>query len=450
MKHLYKEVIVTLEAPRKKEEETKEQYKQRVLNSAKAFAEYQQAEVISIHPILAKKTSKSIIHMKRKDILLDDWIAQLSVLKNVLDVSNNINLNVKYTHTPITTNDYFFSMQQTYLDLINVTKAWNVSTGNEEVVIVVMDTGVDKTHPDLQDKFCLDMDGNPGRNVANVSTPYDIVDGQGHGTGMSGAIVAIANNATGISGINWNSKILPVKCLDNEGNGSLSYIISGIEYILDQKDKGLNVRIINMSLGSWLSLTSFNNTNYSLYLIFQQLLEENIFVVAAAGNEYQNVDNPGGVGTNPSEPTESYINKRPVPGAYSIYFNNIICVGSISAEKQRSAFSNYSPTYVSLFAPGESIPTTHIDNTYVSTAGTSIATAIVTGVISLLISNKPTLNYKQIKHIVMNTTQDKTVFDYTNFSQKGVIDAYNMLLYKTKTTAKVTKSTPGFKFTLKG
>ena len=72
MKHLYKEVIVTLEAPRKKEEETKEQYKQRVLNSAKAFAEYQQAEVISIHPILAKKTSKSIIHMKRKDILLDD------------------------------------------------------------------------------------------------------------------------------------------------------------------------------------------------------------------------------------------------------------------------------------------------------------------------------------------------------------------------------------------
>jgi len=149
------------------------------------------------------------------------------------------------------------------LDSISALRAWDKTTGSKDVVVAVLDTGVDYAHPDLAAniwKNTMEIAGNGidddqngvvddvvGYNALNDSG--DPMDDNGHGTHVAGTIGAVGNNGLGVAGINWNVQILPLKFLGSTGSGSLSTAIKAIDYLLKLKARGVNVVTVNNSWG---------------------------------------------------------------------------------------------------------------------------------------------------------------------------------------------------------
>lgn len=130
----------------------------------------------------------------------------------------------------------FLNNQEWHLAKINAPGAWDITTGSSNVVVAVVDSGVNTNHPDLAGKVLV----GGYDYVANDSDP---MDENGHGTAVAGVVSPACNNGLGVAGVSWSSMILPVRVLDANGSGSYSAISSGITYAADQ-----GARIINMSL----------------------------------------------------------------------------------------------------------------------------------------------------------------------------------------------------------
>lgn len=146
-----------------------------------------------------------------------------------------------------TPNDEFFNLQ-TYLNVIDAPMAWDTGTGDPDVVLAILDTGVEATHEDLAGKVlagCSTLDGFD-ENTRGTKTN----DLNGHGSGVSGTAAAITNKGVGVAGVCWNCSILPVKVLGDNGSGSTVDVIQGIlfarNYALNNPNRKV---IINMSLG---------------------------------------------------------------------------------------------------------------------------------------------------------------------------------------------------------
>ncbi|HEV2763116.1 MAG TPA: S8 family serine peptidase, partial [Pyrinomonadaceae bacterium] len=179
---------------------------------------------------------------------------------------------------------------------IGALHAWmKKSTGSEEVVVAVIDTGVDYTHSDLlnniwlrpeslapyQDKQLGTVNDQHGYNaVANNGDP---MDDNGHGTHCAGIIGAEGDNGRGVAGVNWRVQIMPLKFLDGSGSGSTKDAIEAINYVIDRKKKGVNVRVISASWGS-------TARSRGLEEAIKRAGEEGILFVAAAGNSSVNND----------------------------------------------------------------------------------------------------------------------------------------------------------------
>ncbi len=155
---------------------------------------------------------------------------------------------------------------------IDATQAWTISTGSKNVVVAILDTGIDLTHPDLMNNIWtnepeangpagLDNDGDGyiddlhGWNF--IANNNNVNDDQGHGTNVAGIIGGEGNNGIGVAGVNWNISMIPVKVLDANGEGSTASIIQGVEYITTLKNlwvssggkDGANITAANLSLG---------------------------------------------------------------------------------------------------------------------------------------------------------------------------------------------------------
>ena len=180
---------------------------------------------------------------------------------------------------------------------IQAVEAWDITTGNSNVVVAILDSGVDYNHPDLQDNMWknlgedwtpegtlghngIDDDGNGyiddyyGINAGNNSG--DPMDTMGHGTHVAGIVGAVGNNGVGISGINWQVQLMALQFLSPDG--SVADEIECISYILDQKEKGVPVRVVN---------ASFGGTDYSRFEkeAIESLMFAGIMMAAAAGND---------------------------------------------------------------------------------------------------------------------------------------------------------------------
>jgi subtilisin family serine protease len=148
---------------------------------------------------------------------------------------------------------------------LDALKAWATTTGSDEVVVAVLDSGVDYTHEDLRENMWLrpanipayvddelgtfpDLNGYDG--TSENGEIRDPMDDNGHGTHCAGIIGAEGNNGIGVSGINWKVKIMPLKFLGRGGFGSTNDAIEAINYAIDRKKKGVNVRVISASWGS--------------------------------------------------------------------------------------------------------------------------------------------------------------------------------------------------------
>jgi subtilisin family serine protease len=167
----------------------------------------------------------------------------------------------------------------------------------------VIDTGINYNHEDLAANMGRDLDGFYGRNcVTGALDPNDPLDDRGHGTHVAGTIGAVGRQRRGCGRRELERQTPAVKVLNNQGVGSEAEIIAGLNYVLGQKNGGLNVRVANMSLGGWWTPVADPYTDpYGFAL--NALCNAGVLVVVAAGNEYQDIDNPAAPGRTQTNST---------------------------------------------------------------------------------------------------------------------------------------------------
>ena len=292
---------------------------------------------------------------------------------------------------------------------IDAPEAWDIQKGNPDLVIGVIDTGVDYNHSDLQGNIwtnpgeiagdSIDNDGNGyiddvrGWDFAyNDNNPSDV---DGHGTHVAGTIAARGNNGVGVTGVAWNAKVMPLKFLDDTGSGSISNAILAINYATAK-----GVKITNNSWGG-------GGYSQALYDSINAAGQAGSLFVAAAGNSAQNAD------VSPM-----------YPAAYNLA--NIISVASTTRTDSLSSFSNYGLTSVDLGAPGSDIYSLAPGGGYATLSGTSMASPHVAGGAALLWSQNPTWTAQQVKTTLMNTGDSIAALAGKTVSGKR-LNVYNAL-----------------------
>lgn len=289
--------------------------------------------------------------------------------------------------------------------------AWDLSKGSDSVIVAVIDTGVQISHPDLASKMWKNQAEIPNNNADddgngyvddydgwdfynNDKTVYDD-SGDFHGTHVAGIVGAATNNRAGVAGLNWKIKIMSLKFIGSFGYGTVADSVKAMEYATRK-----NAKIINASYGSY----SFSNAEYAA---IGKLKQRGVLFVAAAGNSSDNND--------------------AVP-AYPASYNhdNIISVGSSDNTDRASSFSNSGPFTVDLFAPGENIISTFPQNNYKLLSGTSMAAPHVSGIAAMLFASSPNINYSEQKSRVKNGSAKKSSFKKLS-SSNGRSDALDAL-----------------------
>jgi len=266
---------------------------------------------------------------------------------------------------------------------IHAQQAWDITTGSSNVIVAVIDTGVDYNHPDLganifTGPICPNNTVCHGINtvLGTAASPNDPLDDNGHGTHVSGTIGAIGNNSVGVTGINWNVTILPCKFLDSQGVGATSSAIACLDFIKKLKDSGLNIVASNNSWGG-------ADFSQSLQDAIDRQRLSGILFIAAAGNDFADND-----------VTPTYPASFPLP--------NVIAVAATDRNDHRAGFSNMGRHSVHLGAPGQEILSTFLGGGYQTDSGTSMAAPHVTAVAALLAAHDPTLDWRAIKNLILS------------------------------------------------
>jgi len=266
---------------------------------------------------------------------------------------------------------------------INALVAWDKTKGSEKVVVAVLDSGVDYTHPDLReniwfrpaniDEYVDDQLGtvNDLRGFSAVGDLSDPMDDNGHGTHCAGIIGAEGDNGMGIAGINWKVQIMPLKFIGAGGSGTTKDAIEAINYVIDRKRAGVPVRIISASWGS-------TQKSKALEDAIREAGEAGILFIAASGNASANAD------------------KSPhYPASYEL--PNIISVAALNRKDELASFSNYGAKRVHIAAPGVDILSTWLGGAFEEHSGTSMATPEVSGVAALVLAVNPDLSVKELR-----------------------------------------------------
>ena len=275
------------------------------------------------------------------------------------------------TLTSVVPNDTSY-LYQWGLQSINAPDAWDYVTGSNEVLVGILDTGIDSSHNDLSSSInnTLSVDCSSGGYVYDPN-PTDLI---GHGTHVAGILGAIGNNNIGVCGVNWNVCLVSLKIYNASGLTYASYIENAISYAEIN-----DISILNLS-------SAFTSSNYDI-AIATALSTYNGLLVCSAGNEGENID------ISPLYPACSNC-------------DNIICVGAIDVDDERATFlsgksSNYGANSVDIYAPGAIIYST-LPSGYGTGEGTSMSAPFVAGVAALLRSIDPTLSTSQIKNSILN------------------------------------------------
>jgi subtilisin family serine protease len=273
---------------------------------------------------------------------------------------------------------------------ISATMAWATTTGSDDVVVAVLDTGVDYTHEDLltnmwlrpasmepyQDNELGTIDDVRGFNAVDNTT--DPMDDNGHGTHCAGIIGAEGGNDLGIAGVNWKVKIMPLKFLNADGSGNVKDAIEAINYAIARKKAGVNVRIISASWGS-------TQKSRALEDVIRKAYENDILFVAAAGNSSVNND------------------RQPhYPSSYNV--PNVVSVAALNRNDELAPFSNWGAKSVAIAAPGVDILSTWLQNGYEEKSGTSMATPVVSGVAALIVAEHPRISVDDLRKKLLAST----------------------------------------------
>jgi subtilisin family serine protease len=266
---------------------------------------------------------------------------------------------------------------------ISALKAWTVTHGDNDVVIAVLDSGVDYNHVDLRANMWtrpdnLDEYYDEELGTANdlhgfnaVDNLADPMDDNGHGTHCAGIIGAEGDNQVGIAGVNWHVRIMPLKFIDSNGSGTTKDAIEAINYVIERKRAGVNVRVISASWGS-------RQRSAALEEVIRQAGEEGITIIAAAGNN--------GVDTD-QDPH--------YPSSYEL--PNVISVAATDRNDELATFSNFGKESVDVAAPGVDVVSTWMGDEFRSASGTSMATPVVSGVAGLILATDPNISMADLR-----------------------------------------------------
>ena len=272
---------------------------------------------------------------------------------------------------------------------IKVLRAWARTTGSKRVVVAVLDSGVNYLHRDLASNIWVRPAGmspysddelgefNDLHGFNATDRLRDPMDDNGHGTHCAGIIGAEGDNNYGIAGINWEAEIMPLKFLNANGSGTTKDAIEAINYVIERKRAGVNVRIISASWGSTQKSSALRDA-------IKRAGDEGVLFVAAAGNSRDDSD------------------KRPhFPAGYDL--PNVVSVASVDRTDALSVFSNYGARSVHVAAPGSEILSTWLKDDFYVASGTSMATPEVAGVAALILSVNPKLSVKELRDKLLNS-----------------------------------------------
>ncbi len=295
---------------------------------------------------------------------------------------------------------------------IRAEQGWDITTGSRNVVVGIIDTGIDINHVDLHDNIWtnpgevagngIDDDGNGlvddihGWDFAhNDVSVFDYTepnypppdnyagDFDDHGTHVAGTIGALGNNGIGVVGVNWQVSLLPLKFLTDDGAGSSLDLTKALGYAKTMRQlwdssggtKGANIRVLNNSYGG----VSFSDTELTA---IRELSDAGILFVVAAGNDDT---------TNDLFPV--------YPANYQA--SNVISVAASNNGGIKASFSDFGEGTVNVTAPGENILSTMPKNTYDFLSGTSMSTPHVSGVAALVCAQAPNITMQRLRSIVM-------------------------------------------------
>ena len=301
-------------------------------------------------------------------------------------------------HADLTPNDPRYNGGEMYgLNKIGAPTAWNTTQGSANIVIGVIDQGIDFAHEDLSgNKFVNPAPGSiPGFSgdvngynfVNNNGTIFSGNPMEDHATHVSGTAGAVGNNAIGVTGVNWNVRLMSLKFLDDGGSGSTSNAIRACNYARQMRElyissggtQGANVRVLNNSYGGGGFTNSFLDA-------INALNTAGILFVAAAGN----------ISDDP-EPNNDIVPHY--PSSYNA--PNVIGVANTNQTDNLNSGSHFGANSVHLGAPGTSILSTVPGNAYAFFNGTSMATPHVSGAAALLLAQNPNLTVAQLKNLLL-------------------------------------------------
>lgn len=273
---------------------------------------------------------------------------------------------------------------------IRATEAWSLATGDTNILVAVIDTGIDYTHPDLVENLWTNPGEIPGNGIdddgngiiddvfgarwtggSGAPTSGNPMDGNSHGTHVAGTIGASGDNGIGVVGVNWRVRMMALKFLSDAGSGYIADAISALEYALDK--------------GARISNNSWGGGGYS------QAMKDMIDTAAAAGHLFVAA---AGNSASDNDLIPEY------PATYPCA--NIVSVASSDHNDNRSSFSCFGRTTVHLAAPGSSILSSVPGGGYGTFSGTSMATPHVAGAAALLWSVNPSAPYSAIKQALIN------------------------------------------------
>jgi thermitase len=284
-----------------------------------------------------------------------------------------------------TPNDEYYASNQYGPQKIQANLAWDITTGDPNVVVAVVDSGADFSHPDLQGKLMAGWD--------YVNNDADPSDDYGHGTHVAGIVGAATNNTQGVAGIGFNTRLLVVKVLDQYNSGTYSNIALGITYAADH-----GARVINLSLGG-------TTSSSTLFDAVEYAWSKGSLLVAAAGNNNSNAP------------------------FYPASYTHVMGVSATDSYDARWSLSNYGD-YISVAAPGRGVYSTDWlggAGPYASRSGTSMAAPHVSGVAALLLAQDGSRTNVQLRSIIESTADDLGDPGWDMYFGYGRVNAYKAL-----------------------
>ncbi len=335
----------------------------------------------------------------------------------ILTIGKNYKINSLTTPNDLSSS--LWHLNQSDGHDINALNAWKLSTGSNDVVVAVIDSGIKINHSDLKDNIWtnlaekngtagVDDDGNGyiddihGYNFATKNPNPD--DSRGHGTLVSGLIGAQANNNQGIVGVSWDVSLMALNMFPNLwGNATLASAVEAIDYATQN-----GAQIINASWGSVTETKEIEGSVKILFEAVERAEKANVLFVAAAGNS-------------------AFDNDEKVMVPATLPNTNIVSVGAVNQNAELWSKSNYGLNSVHVLAPGEEVTSLGLSGGTTLNSGTSLSAPIVSGIVVLMLSLNPELTPLEIRQLLIDSCRPQT-----NLSQKsqcgGFIDAEKVLL----------------------